>query len=417
MRIAYVCADRGVNPAGAGGSSTHVRELVRALVQRGHDVTVLLSAADGAADVLPCPVVDLQADPETAVLHARIQKAAHALDDESRAPREAQALLRNQSLTAALEALTPPPDVVYERQSLWSVAAQQFARRRGIPHLLEVNAPLVQQQKDYRELDLAAVAAGIEDTLLERSDRVLVTSPALVGYARDHGASRRGVRVVPCGVPASLLSATARAAAPRDPSRFVIGFLGSLKPWHGLDVLVRAFRKLDPARTGARLLIVGDGPLRAEIEDQLRARQLDGFAELTGNVDAGGVAAQLARMDVGVAPYPDLASFYFSPLKLWEYAGAGVPIVASDTGDIGRVFPHRTAALLHPPGSATKLAAQIARLREDPELAARLARRARQIARAHTWDRIAARVERIAVDAVRAMAPASGRGFPDTTTR
>lgn len=407
MRIAYVCADRGVNPAGAGGSSTHVRELVRSLVQRGHDVTVFLSAAEGAADVLPCPVVDLQADAETAVLHARIQKAAHVLGDGSRAPREAQALLLNQSLAAGLESLSPAPDVVYERQALWSVAGLQFARRRGIPHLLEVNAPLVEQQRDYRELELVAAATGIEDTLLERSDRILVTSPALVGHARAHGASRRSVRVVPCGVPASLLAAQPRAGAGHDPSRFVIGFLGSLKPWHGLDVLVRAFRKLRPADSGYRLLVVGDGPLREEVEGKLHEHRLDAFAELTGNVDARGVAAALARMDVGVAPYPDLVSFYFSPLKLWEYAGAGVPIVASDTGDVASVFPHRSAALLHPPGSASKLAAQITKLRDDPALASRLARRARQIARGYTWDRIAARVERIAADAIRAKAARS----------
>lgn len=400
MRIAYLCADRGVNPAGHGGSAAHVREMVRALVARGHEVTVLAASAAGAASVLPCEVIDLQADHAMADLHNRIQRSARALGDTSRAPREIQALLLNHSVASALAGMKPAPEVIYERQSLWSVAGLGHARRHGIPHLLEVNAPLVEQQRDYRELELVSAAAGIEEVLLAGSDRVLVTSPGLVEYARMHGASRRNVRVVPCGVPASLLAAS-RDGSARDPSRFVVGFVGSLKPWHGIDVLLRAFRKLHAADFCYRLRIVGDGPQREEIEHYLRVHGLDAFSELTGDVDPSQIPAELARMDVGVAPYPLLPSFYFSPLKLWEYAAAGVPIVASDAGDLPQLFPHREAALLHPAGSASKLAAQIIKLREDPSLAARLARRARQIARTHTWDRIAARVERIAADAIR----------------
>lgn len=419
MRIAYVSADRGVRPAGRGGSATHVRELVRALVARGAAVTVLTPAADGAARVLGCEVVDLQAEPGFANLRDRIYRSLHSrsihsrsihdrrvesLDEQSQAPHEAISLLLNDSLTRALESMSPPPDIVYERQSLWSVAGLQFAQRRGIPHLLEVNAPLVEQQRDYRQLDLVPVATAIEDFLLSSSDRVLVTSPALVPYARDHGASGRRVRTVPCGVPGALLHHRRAFGKRNSPTQFVIGFVGSLKPWHGLDVLLQAFRKLHDIDFGYRLLIVGDGPLRESVEAWLRSHNLHAFAEITGEVEPEAIAGWLAKMDVAVAPYPDLPLFYFSPLKIWEYAGAGVPIAASESGDLPRLFPHREAALLHRPGSVTKLVSHIERLRTSPGLASRLARRARQIARTHTWDRIAARVERIADDALRARA-------------
>lgn len=400
MRIAYICADRGVHPGGCGGSSTHVRELVRALVDRGHDVTLIAAAADGAADAIPCRVIDLQADAAVAALRRLIQRSARAAGDSSRAPHEVQALLLNQAVSAALAEMNPPPDVVYERQSLWSTAGLDFASRKGIPHLLEVNAPLVDQQRDYRELELVAAAEAIENLLLAGSDRVLVTSNALTDYAHLHGASRRSVRVVPCGVAASMFTDPA-AEKPHDPSRFVIGFVGSLKPWHGIDVLLRAFRKLHAADRCYRLLVVGDGPMHDEVDRYLRMHGLDAFSELAGSVDPADIPGQLARMDAGVAPYPSLPTFYFSPLKLWEYAAAGVPILASETGDLPRLFPHREAALLHPPGSASKLAAHIMQLRAQPDLGARLARRARQIARTHTWDRIAARVERVAQSALR----------------
>ncbi len=398
MRIAYVCADRGVDPFGFSGSSTHVREMLVALAARGHDVTLLAANAGTAPRSFPARIVDLQADASLAEVTARMQKAGEA--GSSRQSKEVRSLLRNLSLETALSELRPRPDLVYERQSLWSIAGLRWARRSGVPHLLEVNAPLVEQQREYRELELAPAAAAIEAALLSGSDRVLVTAAHLADYARAHGASRRKVRLVPCGVATSRIAPLPRPAR-REDDPFVVGFVGSLKPWHGIDVLLRAFRKLHRASKSYRLLIVGDGPLRGEIERFLSEHQLGAFAELTGEIDPSAVAGQLARMHVGVAPYPALPSFYFSPLKVWEYAAAGVPIAASSSGELPRLFAHRQAAMLHPPGSASRLAEHVELIRTDPTLGAKLARRARQRARLHTWDRLAARVERIATDAIR----------------
>jgi glycosyltransferase involved in cell wall biosynthesis len=399
MRIAYVCADRGVRPSGRSGSATHVRELIRALVARGHDVTLLCTAAETSSASLPCRVISFDEEATGSKVGSHIYKAARTLGDTSRATREVQELLLNSALTTALSGMQPQPDLVYERQSLWCFAGLEFAKRVGAPHLLEVNAPLVDQQREFRELDLLSVAAGVESLLLSGSDRVLVTSPGLIPYARERGASGRRVRVVTCGVPATILNGGARSGASRD-APFVVGFLGTLKPWHGIDILLRAFRKLHRRSRDFRLLVIGDGPERARIETYLKAHNLEPYSEMPGEIEASGVPAQLARMSVGVAPYPDATPFYFSPLKLWEYAGAGVPIVASSAGDLPELFPHREAALLHPPGSSSRLAEHIAKLHDDPQLAQRLARRARQIARAHTWDRIAARVEKIANTAI-----------------
>ena len=83
--------------------------------------------------------------------------------------------------------------------------------------------------------------------------------------------------------------------------------------------------------------------------------------------------------------------FYFSPLKIWEYAAGRVPIVASESGEIPRLFPHRQAALLHAPGKVRKIVKHVERLRRDPHLRERLARRARAVAKEHTWDRLAGR--------------------------
>src|SRR5262249_10564711 len=171
------------------------------------------------------------------------------------------------------------------------------------------------------------------------------------------------------------------------------GFLGSLKPWHGIDVLLDAFAELRRRSDAYRLLIVGDGPLRELVQARC-ARELErGVVTLAGAVPHDEVPALLARMDAGLAPYPSLPLFYFSPLKVFEYAAAGVPIVASASGQIAELLVHRQHALLHKPGSVGKIVKHVELLRTTPDLGTRLARRARRlIAAHHTWDRLAARV-------------------------
>ena len=110
---------------------------------------------------------------------------------------------------------------------------------------------------------------------------------------------------------------------------------------------------------------------------------LDDAVELTGAVDPTRIPDLLARMDVAVAPYPRLDDFYFSPLKLYEYLAAGVPVVAGDAGNLPELLagPDGPLGITYPAGSVDDLAATIALLRAGPELRADLARRGRADAR------------------------------------
>jgi glycosyltransferase involved in cell wall biosynthesis len=371
----------------------HVRELVRAMAERGHQLTVLAATTDGL-DEFPAPAVSLVTDPILTEVRERTAKLLRASGGEPGRAAEIYGLLLNETLLSELESRRAGFDALYERQSLWSLAGLQFARRNGIPYVLEVNAPLTEQQSEYRSLDLVDAARAIERIVFAGADRIVVTTPVLIDYVRSRGGARRKIRVVPCGVSRELLD---RARPSREPNKreFVIGFLGTLKPWHGIDVLLQAFARLADLSEDYRLLIVGEGPMRLEVLDFVREHGLRDRVELTGAVDHDAVGAYLDRMDVGLAPYPALPSFYFSPLKVWEYAAGGVPIVAADAGELPKLFPHKEAALLHTPGNTGKIVRYVERLRLNPELGLRLSRRARRVARLHTWDRLAARVERL----------------------
>jgi len=398
LHIAYVCTDRGVPIGGTKGASAHVEELTRALVGRGADVRIIAARAAKmpGAKPGPAPVIDLGSARSTRLMRHALMSATTG-SRRAVSASEAYCLLVNQALAKELDRLHRRwrIDAVYERYSLWGFAGANFARAGGIPHLLEVNAPLRLEQRRYRALENPALASTLERYLFARADYVLIPSAELRAYVVQHGARRGGVRVVPNGADPGRFSAADRAAslaANRD-GRFVVGFLGTLKPWHGVEDLVRAFRHLRRRYDGYHLLIAGDGPSRPLLERTLHSYRLSGAATFSGALTHDQVPRWLARMDVGVAPYPPLTRFYFSPLKVYEYMAAGVPMVASEIGQIATVLAHGRNALLHRPGRIREMVGCIEQLRQSPVLAEKIARNAhRLLCRRFTWQHNADRV-------------------------
>src|SRR5438552_15271627 len=136
MRIAYICADPGVPVFGRKGCSLHVQELIQALHGLGAQVEVFASRTGGL------PPQGLESLPVNEL---------PPLSGSDQAARERAALASNSSLRKGLEE-QGPFDLVYQRYSLWSFAAMEYARSNGVPGLLEVNAPLIEEQAKYRGL-------------------------------------------------------------------------------------------------------------------------------------------------------------------------------------------------------------------------------------------------------------------------
>jgi len=381
VRIAYVSADLGVPIFGRKGCSIHVQEVVRALKNRGAEVEVFSANAGGTP---PLGLDDLR-------VHSLPRPPKGDL-----AAREQAALAVNGELRAAL-AREPPYDLVYERYSLWSFAAMESARAANTPALLEVNAPLIEEQAEHRGLVDRAGAQRVAEQVFGAATVIVAVSEEVAAYVAQFPGTRNKIQVVPNGVSPNRFSPGLAPTLPRPAGAFTVGFVGTLKPWHGLSILVEAFARLRRRHPEARLLIVGDGPERDRLVADLAAVGSTEAVHLAGAVDASAVPGWLASMDVGVAPYPPLAHFYFSPLKVYEYMATGLPVVASRIGQLKSLIEEGRNGLLVTPGDAAGLAAALERLRSDPELRARLGQAARStVLHQHTWDAVAQRVLRLA---------------------
>ena len=235
--------------------------------------------------------------------------------------------------------------------------------------------------------------------MLNHASALLAVSAEVAAYLEVQTGRRERIHVVPNGVDPNRFPDSLRPSCPGPPGSFTIGFVGTLKPWHGLTTLVEAFALLKQGAPEARLLLVGDGPERSRLEAELAKRGIRESSVFTGAVAPHEVPGWLASMDVAVAPYPKLANFYFSPLKVYEYLAAGLPIVASRIGQLADLLRHEETGLLCPPGDAAALAQSLERLRGDLALRKRLGMAARAAAlRKHTWTAVARRVLSLAGD-------------------
>ena len=358
MRIAYVTVDPGIPVFGTKGASVHIQEVVRELIRRGHDVTVHTTRAgrDIPDDLAGLEVIETRIDADDPGARERAQQEVSA--------------------RIAARIIAGGTDLVYERYSLFSTALAEVAEATGAAGILEVNAPLIEEQRTHRVLvDEEAAGNALTRQVAAATATVAVSDPV-----RDWVRERTGsesVHTVPNGV-----SITRIVPRPEDIGDPVVTFVGTLKPWHGVADLLAAAAL---AKRPWKLRIIGDGPERAALEEQAAGLGIE--VDFRGAVAPADMPGQLAGSAIGVAPYPDLGGEqqqYFSPLKVYEYLAAGLPVVASAVGQLPQILGE--LGTLVPPSDPAALAAAIDTLAADPVLRGRLGWRGRvQAEEKHSW--------------------------------
>ena len=388
MRVAYICADPGIPVFGTKGASVHVQEVIKGMLQRGGGEVVLFAQRLGGEVPPELSKIEIHKFPD--------------LPNDSPQKRAAAAIAANESVEKLLES-AGDFDLVYERYSLWSKAGMAFARKHQCVGILEVNAPLIEEQKIHRELPLEAEAQEIAKFVFSHADAMVAVSPGVKDYLETFSGTKGRVHVIANGVDLARFASAANQNAAKFQqqdnvtSTPVLGFLGTLKPWHGVSGLVQAWALLRKEGYNVNLLIVGDGPQHATLSEEIAQQGLSDFVHFTGSVAPEKVPEWLARMDIATAPYPNQDGFYFSPLKIYEYMAAGLPIIATKVGHLSSIIENGYNGILAEADNPQNMAEAIAHLLDNPSEAKRLGTNARlTVEQNHSWLSVVDRILQIA---------------------
>ncbi len=226
-----------------------------------------------------------------------------------------------------------------------------------------------------RQRRLARVFEPIQRRFLRRCAAVIATSPDYVESSETLSQIRERCHVVPYGIDAAPYrqadDARVREIRARYGERIVLA-VGRLVYYKGFENLVRAAAKID-----ARLMIVGDGPLREPLMNEARALGVAERVVLLGEMQPASVIPYYHAADVFVLP-SIARSEAFGIVQL-EAMATGLPVVNTRIAS-GVPFVSRDgeSGFTVPPGDSTALAYAINQLLDDRELRARFGHAARR---------------------------------------
>jgi glycosyltransferase involved in cell wall biosynthesis len=271
-----------------------------------------------------------------------------------------------------------------------------LARPRGLPLVYDAHTMLESELPAYLPQHWRALVGRLArpfDGLLPRlADHVVCAGggirEALVGR---HGFAEERVSLAGNGVELEHFAAAARAraTAPAGGPGVRLLYTGTLAAYQDVDLLLEAVAVLRQTRPEARLVLATQAPLATIAPVAERLGVLDAI-DLVPD-DFATLPDELARAAIAVLPRRRCDGV---PQKLLNYMAAGCPIVAFEGS--AQLLRHGVTGLVVPNGDVAGFAAAMARLLDDPALAAALGAQAHDwIARERSWDATALIVERI----------------------
>jgi glycosyltransferase involved in cell wall biosynthesis len=270
------------------------------------------------------------------------------------------------------------PDLIYERYALNTFCGVWASRRFGIPLVLEVNAPLYQEQRGLGRLAFERLARWSERWICSHSTWTIVVTKAMKDLLQREGVPGQKMVVMANGIDPQIF----HPGVSRQPVRqrygfgqeLVAGFIGWFRPWHGLELLLEVMHTAGLFKQGVRLLLVGDGPAQPALRRYAEEHALLSSVIFTGPVHHREIPAHIAAMDIAVQPS---APEYACPMKIIEYMAMAKCIVAPDQPNIRELLDDRKTGLLFQPGKRENLASILCELAHDQRLRDAAGREAR----------------------------------------
>ncbi len=394
-RILYVMAS--ALPYHVNGYTLRSHALVKALREQGLDVVCVTRPgypADRADRQVDATVDDVQIDGIRYHTLTGPHRRKLGLD---------QYLLQSAELVLEHARRERPAAIHAASNYEAALPALMAARRLGIPFTYEVRGlweyTSAAKRPGWEGSERFQLERQLETLVARHADRVLTLSQALADELVARGVEPSRIRLAPNAVDPAQFQPVPRnpalaATLGLDADDFVVGYVGSLVAYEGLDDLIEAMALLRTRLPHARALIVGDGDALPVLRQRVHERELEGRVVFAGRVAPQQVREHYALINVVALPRkPATVCQLVPPIKPLEAMALGIPLVVADVGALRELVRDGSNGLLHLAGNARSLADCIEVLARQPELARRLAEQARQdVLATHTWQHVAGQV-------------------------
>jgi len=312
------------------------------------------------------PALEKKTKPKpSAFRHSYIGKLSETLAKDLRWFLEEQ-----KSLSIDIERFRNAP-YVWQHHDLFQTRGLKLAKKLGIPSVLFVDAPYVWESRKWgiSRIGWEWFSKQLGDSHpCRKADLVLVVSEEVKQAVLDLGVDESRVLITPCTVSPAKFDRAKGLELRKSlglTDSFIIGWVGSFRKFHSLDLLIEAFRSASSSIPQAKLLLVGDGSERIQLQEMINSLGLNDRVIFTGNIPHNEIHAYISSFDLAVLPSQSNDGFHYSPLKLREFFAAGVPVIASAVGDVKLVIEESDGGWLVPPGSIDSIAEMIVKVESD----------------------------------------------------
>jgi glycosyltransferase involved in cell wall biosynthesis len=362
----------GIFPPDIGGPASYVPRIAKALAARGHSVEVVtLAEAPAAGGEFPFPVRRIRRG------MARIPRMMETIRTVRVLARAGDLIYANglfieAAIAAALDGKPLVMKVVGDWA--WERASNQ---RIGDRDMLDFQS----RRQPFR----FELVKALRSAVTRRADRVIVASRFFSGIVAGWGVRPERLEIIPNAI--EPFPEAPPAALPAFGGCTLV-LAARLIPFKRIDELIR----MVAARADLRLVMVGDGPERANLERLAGELKINERVIFTGTVPRAEVGSYLRAADAMVINSAN-ETFSFSVL---EGFAAGIPVIACDAGSVPELIANGQNGMLYPQGDLNALSAAVTRLISEPGLREKLSRGGRKaLAERFPWEKLVDRTEAV----------------------
>jgi len=276
-------------------------------------------------------------------------------------------------------------EFLYERYALFSFSCAFLAKKFRLPFILEVNDATIIERS--RPLIMKIIAQFIEKKVFKRADIIItITNYFKKLIINTYKINPDKILVLPNAIDPERFKLDPKKKITKSDLRiknkYIIGMVGAFVPWHGLDFLIKGIHDL-LSKLDVHILLVGDGPVRSEIEALSKKLDIEKFITFTGFMDSKLVPYYIDLMDICVMPN---SNKHGSPVKVLEYMAMGKPVLVPRYEPIEEIVTDGEEGLFFTPLDRKAFRTQLCCLIQDESLRKSMGEKAKKKAfKNFTW--------------------------------